>query len=61
MAYHIKHTIRDEAAIKNLLQRLPDDVAATFTDNQLAALHVALSGRTWGKHRSCGLGHAQME
>ncbi|HAU90883.1 MAG TPA: 3-phosphoshikimate 1-carboxyvinyltransferase [Alteromonas sp.] len=50
MAYHIKHTIRDEAAIKNLLQRLPDDVAATFTDDQLAALHVALSGRTWGKH-----------
>ena len=43
--------IKDEIAIKNLLSRMPDDVANSFTDTQLLHLKLALGSRQWGKHK----------
>lgn len=50
MVYKIKHSVRDEAAIKSLLQRMPDSMSDSFSDEQLNAINVALAGRNWGKH-----------
>jgi len=43
--------IKDEIAIKNLLSRMPNDVATSFTDKQLVHLKSAIGSREWGKHR----------
>ena len=43
--------IKDEIAIKNLLSRMPDDVANSFTDTQLLHLKLAIGSRQWGKHK----------
>jgi hypothetical protein len=43
--------IKDEIAIKNLLDRMPTDVADTFTDKQLVHLKSAIGLREWGKHK----------
>ncbi len=36
--------------IVGLLNRIPVDSRGSFTDDQLVALKIALSGRKWGKH-----------
>lgn len=41
---------RDDAVIRRLLERIPDEVANSFTDDQLAHLKTALAGRSWGRH-----------
>ncbi|KXI27231.1 3-phosphoshikimate 1-carboxyvinyltransferase [Paraglaciecola hydrolytica] len=43
--------IKDEVAIKNLLSRMPDAVANSFTDTQLMHLKLAIGARQWGKHK----------
>ncbi|MDC8830783.1 3-phosphoshikimate 1-carboxyvinyltransferase [Alteromonas gilva] len=43
--------VKDEAAIKHLLSRMPASVANSFTDRQLMHLKVALGARQWGKHK----------
>lgn len=43
--------IKDEIAIKNLLSRMPDDVANSFSDTQLLHLKLAIGSRQWGKHK----------
>lgn len=40
----------DEQALKSLLERMPQDVAASFTEEQLSHLHSALGARSWKKH-----------
>lgn len=40
----------EDQAVKNLLDRMPPNVAASFTDEQLAHLHSALGARSWKKH-----------
>lgn len=42
--------IRNDPAVQRLLERMPEDVAASFTEPQLAHLRVALGARQWGKH-----------
>ena len=39
-----------DPALKSLLERMPEDVASTFTNEQLAHLHSALGARSWKKH-----------
>lgn len=39
-----------DPALKSLLERMPEKVASTFTDEQLAHLHSALGARSWKKH-----------
>ncbi|MCE1239059.1 MAG: hypothetical protein LWW83_03920 [Azonexaceae bacterium] len=43
-------SIRDDFFIKNLLSRLPDELARGFADEQLLALKIAFGGRVWGVH-----------
>ncbi|NVK56579.1 MAG: 3-phosphoshikimate 1-carboxyvinyltransferase [Alteromonadaceae bacterium] len=43
--------VKDEAAIKNLLSRMPTSVATSFNEEQLIHLKLALAARKWGKHK----------
>ena len=43
--------IRQDPGLQKLLSRMPADVAASFTEQQLAHLRVALGARQWGKHQ----------
>jgi hypothetical protein len=43
--------IRNEPAVKNLLKRIPNKVAISFSDEQLIALKVAIGSRNWEKHK----------
>lgn len=42
--------ISKDPAIVNLLNRMPKHVQASFTDEQLSHLKVAIGARQWGKH-----------
>ncbi|GLR71797.1 hypothetical protein GCM10007852_27050 [Agaribacter marinus] len=37
-------------AVKNILQRMPKEIAESFSEEQLAHLHTALGARSWKKH-----------
>jgi hypothetical protein len=43
--------ISNQPAIKKLLSRMPDDVANSFTDDQLTHLLTVVGSRSWGKHK----------
>lgn len=43
--------IRNEPAIQNMLSRIPRKVAASFTNEQLTSLNVAIGSRDWQKHK----------
>jgi len=43
--------ISNQPAIKKLLSRMPEDVANSFTDEQLTHLLTAVGSRNWGKHK----------
>ena len=43
--------ISDQPAIKKLLSRMPEEVASSFTDEQLTYLLTAVGSRSWGKHK----------
>ena len=42
--------IRQEPDIQQLLARMPDKVADTFSETQLVHLKTAIGSRKWGKH-----------
>jgi hypothetical protein len=42
--------IKNEPAVRKLLSRMPDNVAESFSDEQLLHLKVALGARKWGRH-----------
>lgn len=42
--------IRRDPSIQHLLGRMPQDIAGTFTEAQLASLRLALGARSWGRH-----------
>ncbi|WP_299791847.1 hypothetical protein [uncultured Shewanella sp.] len=42
--------IRQDPVIRKLLNKLPDDLADSYSERQLQGLRVALGDRTWGKH-----------
>ena len=44
-------TIQNEPAIKNLLSRMPNDVANSFSEEQLTHLLTAIGARSWGRHK----------
>ncbi len=46
----IRQELRDDPIIKNLLERMPDEVKESFSEAQLSHLKVALGARSWGKH-----------
>jgi hypothetical protein len=43
--------ISNQPAIKKLLSRMPEEVANSFTDEQLTHLLTAVGSRSWGKHK----------
>lgn len=47
----IKHPVRQSHTIRRLLDRMPQEVADSFTDEQLIALNQSLGGRSWAKHK----------
>lgn len=44
-------SISNQPAIKKLLSRMPEEVASSFTDEQLTHLLTAVGSRKWGKHK----------
>ena len=42
--------IEQDPAIVNLLERMPQSVQASFTEEQLSHLRNAVSSRQWGHH-----------
>lgn len=43
--------ISNQPAIKKLLSRMPEEVANSFTEEQLTHLLTAIGSREWGKHK----------
>jgi hypothetical protein len=42
--------IRDDPTIRRLLERMPESVASSFSDEQLMHLRNAVGARNWGNH-----------
>ncbi|MCF7499084.1 MULTISPECIES: 3-phosphoshikimate 1-carboxyvinyltransferase [unclassified Pseudoalteromonas] len=42
--------LRDDPAIRSLMERMPEDIQDTFTDEQLMHLKIAIGARQWGNH-----------
>ncbi|WP_462321318.1 hypothetical protein [Halochromatium sp.] len=42
--------LRHDPALQNLMERMPASVSDSFTEEQLAALKLALGARSWGQH-----------
>jgi hypothetical protein len=42
---------RSESAIQNILSRIPNEVAVSFTEQQLISLKVAMSSGDWETHK----------
>lgn len=42
--------LRQDPALQSLLERLPESVRESFSEDQLSALKLALAARSWGQH-----------
>ncbi|KKL63950.1 hypothetical protein LCGC14_2169990 [marine sediment metagenome] len=42
--------LKSDPAVRSLLNRMPNEVQDSFTEDQLAHLKVAIGARQWGKH-----------
>lgn len=49
--HHLKGSIKRDPFVKNLFERLPEEMHASFTDEQLIHLKIALGARSWGDHK----------
>lgn len=45
-----KKSIKNDPVIKNLLARMPQNIANSFNDEQLTNLMTAIGSRSWGNH-----------
>lgn len=45
-----KASSKADPALNSLLERMPPEVAQSFTEEQLSHLHSALGARSWKKH-----------
>jgi hypothetical protein len=43
--------VSNQPAIKKLLSKMPEEVASSFSDEQLTHLLTAVGSRSWGKHK----------
>lgn len=43
--------LRQDSALKSLLERMPKEVQESFSEEQLANLKIALGARSWGEHK----------
>jgi len=44
------HNIRNNPVIKNLLAKMPKNIANSFNDEQLTHLMTSIGSRSWGNH-----------
>lgn len=44
-------SIKQDPFVRNLLERLPEDLHDSFSEEQLIHLKVALGARSWGDHK----------
>jgi len=51
VVFKIKRPIKEEPNVQHMLERMPKNVADSFTDDQLFYLNAALAGRRWGSHK----------
>ena len=51
MVLKIKRPIKEEPNVQHMLERMPKNVADSFTDDQLFHLNTVLAGRRWGSHK----------
>ncbi len=42
--------IHTDSTIQRLLEKMPDDIASSFTDEQLMHIRNAIGARNWGNH-----------
>ena len=45
-----RDALKNDIALRKLLQRMPKNVQDSFTEEQLANLKIAVGARTWGSH-----------
>lgn len=45
-----EYDVRNDPSVNAFLSRMPDDVANSFTDEQLISIKAAMATRKWGKH-----------
>tara|TARA_R110002012_G_scaffold45529_4_gene120925 strand:+ start:2363 stop:2773 length:411 start_codon:yes stop_codon:yes gene_type:complete len=60
----VNHPIQEEPNVKHMLERMPKNVANSFSEEQLTHINTALAGRRWGKHKldlrgTLGIGHSR--
>ncbi len=42
--------LKNETGLRKLLERMPEKVQDSFTEEQLANIKIAIGARTWGNH-----------
>ena len=47
---HIVSAIQSDPVVTKLLDKVPREMRASFNDEQLVVLKIALGGRAWGTH-----------
>ena len=47
----VPQSIQNDPAIQTLLSRMPSNVAASFSNEQLMHIKTAIGARRWGKHQ----------
>ncbi len=45
------HPVHQSLLMKRLLNKMPEDVAESFSEEQLIALNKAIGGRSWARHK----------
>ncbi|MEC7690495.1 MAG: 3-phosphoshikimate 1-carboxyvinyltransferase [Pseudomonadota bacterium] len=45
------HPVHESQLIQKLLSKMPPDVAASFSEEQLIAMNKAIGGRSWARHK----------
>jgi hypothetical protein len=47
---HIRDTIKKDPGLTKLLERMPQEVQDSFSEEQLVNIKLAIGARTWGNH-----------
>ncbi|EPJ43724.1 MAG: hypothetical protein OFPII_40140 [Osedax symbiont Rs1] len=45
-----RNKLKNETGLRKLLERMPETVQDSFTEEQLANIKIAIGARTWGNH-----------
>ncbi|MFT5708994.1 MAG: hypothetical protein ACI9ES_003301, partial [Oceanospirillaceae bacterium] len=45
-----RNKLKNETGLRKLLERMPEHVQDSFTEEQLSSIKLAIGARTWGNH-----------